>query len=170
MLHFLALLLRTNFCEGLNALSVRWVQPYQQQGRRTPSLSSDTTRSTCSFLFSGVLTEIVQQIHSWRESGVRSSQAANALASEDRAFRKSVGSSWATPPEGFLLMHSLYASPEAARARAPGERLLRQRAQAVCWAPCGRDSTPIRRAGSRSFATRAPSGSRLKRSCTPCCC
>ena len=68
------------------------------------------TLSTCSFLFSGVLTEIVQQIHSLRESDVRSSQAARALGSDDKAFRKSVGSSCATPLEIFLLMNSLYQS------------------------------------------------------------
>lgn len=96
--HLLVFLLSTNFCEGLNFLSVRWGQPDQQHGRRIPSLSSETTLLTCSFLVSVVLTEIVQQIHSLRESGVISSQAANALASEDRAYRRSVGNGWAVPP------------------------------------------------------------------------
>ena len=62
------------------------------------------TLSTCSFLFSGVLTEIVQQIHSLRESGVSVSQAARALGSAPSPFRKSAGSSWTTPPEIALLM------------------------------------------------------------------
>src|SRR5579872_2166524 len=75
------------------------MQPYQQQGRRIPSLSSETTLPTCSTLFSGVFTEIVQQIHSLRESGVISSQAAKALASEDRASRKSVGNLCTVPSE-----------------------------------------------------------------------
>src|SRR6185437_13958 len=73
--------------------------PYQQQWRRIPSLSSETTLPTCSSLFSGVLTEVVQQIHSLRESGVISSQTASALASEDRAFRKSVGNLCTVPSE-----------------------------------------------------------------------
>ena len=104
-----------NFCEGLIALSVRWVHPIQQQGRRIPSLSCDTTLPTCSFLVSGFLTEIVQQIHSLRESGVMSSHAARASGSEDRAFRKSIGSSWATPPEIFLLIGRLYSYAETIR-------------------------------------------------------
>jgi len=90
---FLDCRLSMNLCEGLVALSVRWTQPIQQQGRRTPSLSSVTTLSTCSFLVSGRLTESVQQIHSLRASGVISSHAANAAGSEARAFRKSAGSS-----------------------------------------------------------------------------
>src|ERR1700761_6425399 len=102
--HFLACLLSTNFCEGLSALSFRCVQPGQQHGRRIPSLSSATTLATCCFLVSGFLTEMVQQIHSLRDSGVISCHAANALGSEDRALRKSAGNSCATPPEIFLLM------------------------------------------------------------------
>src|SRR5215469_11750785 len=105
--HLPARLLSTNFCEGLNGLSFRCVQPGQQQGRRIPSLSSETTLVTCSFLVSGLLTEMVQQIHSLRESGVMSSQAVNALGSEDRALRKSAGNSCATPPEIVLLIISL---------------------------------------------------------------
>src|ERR1700691_5897982 len=75
------------------------MQPIQQQGRRTPSLSSARTLSTCWLLVSGFLTEIVQHIHSLRASGVRSSQAASAAASAVRAFCRSSGSSCTTPPE-----------------------------------------------------------------------
>lgn len=96
---FLAFLLRTNFCERLKGLSVRCMQPGQQQGRRIPSLSSETTRLTCSFRVSSFLTEIVQQIHSFRAKGVMSSQRASAFASPASAFRKSGGSGCATPPE-----------------------------------------------------------------------
>ncbi len=81
------------------ALSVRCIQPSQQQGRRLPSISSETVRSTWFCLVSDVLTEIVQQIHSFRASGVMSSQAAKASGEAVRAFRKSAGSSWATPPD-----------------------------------------------------------------------
>jgi len=59
------------------------------------------------------LTEMVQQIHSLRASGVISSHADSALGSDDKAFRRSVGSSCATPPEIFLLISSLYAYREA---------------------------------------------------------
>ncbi len=90
------------------ALSVRCVQPYQQHGRRIPSFSSETTLSTCSFLFSGVLTEIVQQIHSLRASSVMSSHAASAFRSDVRAFRKSAGISCATPPEIFFVISVVY--------------------------------------------------------------
>ena len=107
-LYFLDRLPSTNFCEGLNGLSFRWTQPYQQQGRRIPSLSSEHTRSTCSRRFSGCLTEKTQQIHSLRASGVISSHAVSALESEAKAFRKSAGRSCATPPGMFFAIHLLY--------------------------------------------------------------
>ena len=72
-------------------------QPGQQHGRRLPSLSILRARSTCSFLVSTFFTEMVQQIHSLRASGVMSSQAASAALSEARAFRKSAGI-WCTTP------------------------------------------------------------------------
>jgi hypothetical protein len=96
---FLDRLLSTYCTEGLIGLSVRWMQPIQQQGRRIPSLSSVRTLSTCCLLVSGFLTEIVQHIHSLRASGVRSSQTASAAASGARAFCRSSGSSCTTPPE-----------------------------------------------------------------------
>src|SRR5579875_281744 len=80
------------------------MQPIQQQGRRMPSLSSVRTRSTCCLLVSGFFTEIVQQIHSLRARGVRSSHIASASASEARVCRKSSGNSWTTPPEISLLI------------------------------------------------------------------
>src|SRR5437588_166781 len=101
---FLACLLSTYCTEGLTALSVRRIQPYQQQGRRMPSLSSVRTLSTCCLLVSGFFTEIAQQIHSLRARGVRSSHEALACASEARVFRKSSGNSWTTPPEMSLLV------------------------------------------------------------------
>jgi hypothetical protein len=48
---------------------------------------------------------MVQQIHSLRESGVISSQAAKALGSDDRAFRKSVGNLCTVPLEIVLAMY-----------------------------------------------------------------
>src|SRR6185369_8173685 len=67
-----------------------------------------TTLLTCSFLFSGLFTEMVQQIHSLRASGVISSHAANALESGVSAFRKSAGSSWTTPLEIFFAIGVVY--------------------------------------------------------------
>src|SRR6266702_8428166 len=102
---FLDCLSSTTYCtEGLTALSVRLIQPYQQQGRCIPSLSSVHTRSTCCLLVSGFFTEIAQQIHSLRARGVRSSHEALASASAARVFRKSSGKSWTTPPEMSLLV------------------------------------------------------------------
>src|SRR4051812_8364435 len=69
------------------------------------------TRRTCSFLVSGVLTEVVQQIHSLRASGVMSSHAASAFRSAARAFCKSVGTSCATPPEIVLFIAQVYYIP-----------------------------------------------------------
>jgi hypothetical protein len=74
-------------------------QPGQQHGRRIPSLSSEHTLSTCCRLVSSFFTETVQQIHSLRASGVMSSHAASAFASDASAFRRSAGRSCTTPPE-----------------------------------------------------------------------
>ncbi len=75
------------------------MQPGQQHGRRIPSFSSETTLLTCSFLVSGIFTEMVQQIHSFLASGVMSSHAASAFRSAIKAFRKSTGNVCATPLE-----------------------------------------------------------------------
>ena len=99
-----ACVLSTYCTEGLIGLSVRCIQPYQQHGRRMPSLSSVRTRSTCCLLVAGFFTEIAQQIHSLRARGVSSSHEALASASAARVFRKSSGNSWTTPPEMSLLV------------------------------------------------------------------
>src|ERR1700685_3040882 len=67
------------------------MQPNQQQGRRIPSLSSETTRLTCSSLVFCCLTVTVQQIHSLRASGVRLCHITRAAGTEASAFLKSVG-------------------------------------------------------------------------------
>jgi hypothetical protein len=86
----------------------RWMQPGQQQGLRIPSLSSERTLSTCCFLVSGRLTEMVQQIHSLRASGVMSSHLVRAVGSATSAFRKSAGTLWTTPADNALDMPLLY--------------------------------------------------------------
>src|SRR5262245_44091549 len=85
------------------------MQPIQQQGRRLPPLRSARTLSTCWLLVSGVCTEITQQIHSLRASGVRLSHAASASESDVKALRKSAGTLCTTPPETrVLVMGSFY--------------------------------------------------------------
>ena len=59
----------------------------------------------CCLLVSGFLTEITQQIHSLRASGVISSHFARAMGSEMRTFRKSAGTLCTAPGEiAFLVM------------------------------------------------------------------
>jgi hypothetical protein len=59
----------------------------------------------CCLLVSGFLTEITQQIHSLRASGVISSHFALATGSEMRTFRKSAGKPCTAPEEiAFLVM------------------------------------------------------------------
>jgi hypothetical protein len=97
----------THFCEGLTFLSVRCIQPIQQHGRRLPCTSSSIVRFKWFFLVSGVLTVIVQQIHSLRASGVISCQAFRAFELESRAFCKSVGSVCTVPPAISFLIANL---------------------------------------------------------------
>src|ERR1700741_4593951 len=60
----------------------------------------------CCLLVSGFLTEITQQIHSLRASGVISSHFACATESEMRTFRKSGGTLCTAPGElAFLLIN-----------------------------------------------------------------
>jgi len=100
----------THCTDGLIGLSLRWIQPIQQHGRRIPSLSSEITRLTCSSRVFCCLTVIVQQIHSLRASGVRSSQRPRADSSASNAFRKSAGSLCTTPSEIFVAIGIFYIS------------------------------------------------------------
>jgi hypothetical protein len=65
--------------------------PGQQHGRRIPSFNSERIRSTCCLLVSGFFTDITQQIHSFRASGVMSSHFSRAAGSDISALRKSAG-------------------------------------------------------------------------------
>ncbi len=89
--------------EGLTGLSVRWVQPIQQQGRRIPCFSSMIVLLTCSFLVSSFLTNITQHIHSLRASGVRSCHLENAAGSADKARLKSKGILCTVPDAMFVI-------------------------------------------------------------------
>src|SRR2546430_2527584 len=95
-------LLSTQRTEGLSSLSLRWMQPSQQHGRRFPSSSSDRNRSTCWLLVSAFFGESTQQIHSLRATGVRSSHAARAVGVAIKTRLKSIGTVWTTPPETTL--------------------------------------------------------------------
>lgn len=117
--YFLLLLLSIPFMEGLIALSVRCIQPIQQQGRRSPSLSWLTTLSTCSLRVSIFLGKIVQQIHSLRASGVRPFHKSRATESLIRAFFKSSGNSCTVPDKMVLLMSCFYQMAEGGRFELP---------------------------------------------------
>jgi hypothetical protein len=63
----------------------------------------------CCLLVSGFFTEITQQIHSLRASGVISSHFARAAGSERRTLRRSLGTLWIAPAEiVFLTIASFY--------------------------------------------------------------
>src|SRR2546425_1442245 len=99
--HFDALLrmLSTQRTEGLSSLSLRWMQPSQQHGRRIPSNSSDCNRCMCWLLVSAFFGQSTQQIHSLRARGVRSSHAARTFGLAIRTRLKSTGTVCTTPPE-----------------------------------------------------------------------
>src|SRR5438045_8813541 len=71
--HFDALLrmLSTQRTEGLSSLSLRWMQPSQQQGLRFPSNSSDCIRWWCCLLVSAFLAPCPRQILSLRPKACR---------------------------------------------------------------------------------------------------
>src|SRR4030081_1864767 len=102
--HFDALLrlLSTQRTEGLSSLSLRWMQPSQQHGRRFPSNSSDCNRWMCWLLVSALFGWSTQQIHSLRARGVRSSHAARTFGLAIKTCLKSIGTVWTTPPETTL--------------------------------------------------------------------
>lgn len=73
------------------ALRRRCGQPGQQQGRRLPAWSSSTARLILRLRVAPCLAEMIQQIHSFRASGVRSFQAALVAVFEPTALHKSAG-------------------------------------------------------------------------------
>ena len=96
--YFLAVLLSTNFCERLNSLSSRCMQPAQQQGRRIPPFILEIPFLIRISRVSAFLPEITQQIHSLRASGLISCQRAFTAGVAAMAARRSGGSLWTTPP------------------------------------------------------------------------
>src|SRR2546421_4454675 len=92
-------LLSTQRTEGLSPLSLRWMQPSQQHGRRFPSRSSDCNRWMCWLLVSAFFGQSTQQIHSLRARGVRSCHAARTFGLAIRTRLTSTGMVCTTPPE-----------------------------------------------------------------------
>src|SRR5712692_9556656 len=92
-------LVSTQRTEGLSSLSLRWMQPSQQHGRRFPSSSSDCNRRMCWLLVSAFFGQTTQQIHSLRARGVRSCHAARTFGLAIKTRLKSTGTVCATPPE-----------------------------------------------------------------------
>ena len=94
----------------------------------------------CCLLVSGFLTEMTQQIHSLRASGVISSHFARAAGSEMITFRKSAGTLCTAPCEiAFLVMDFIlrrYAislgGPEMLSELGRGEKHLDKRAHYYC--------------------------------------
>ena len=81
----------SGFSNHFLALALRCGQPGQQQGRRLPSLISSNARWIRRQRVVLCLAEMTQQIHSFRARGVRSLQAACAVASELSVLRRSAG-------------------------------------------------------------------------------
>ncbi len=101
-------------------------QPGQQHGLRMPSMSSERTRSTCCILVSGFFTEMVQQIHSLRASGVMSSHAASARGEARSAFLKSAGNVCTVPPESAFFAMDYFMTCEV-KSRLRAASILRSR-------------------------------------------
>ena len=94
---FLVRSIRTACCHRLGALSVRWMQPAQQQGRLFPSSSSSRVRSMRRRRVAGCFASSTQQMNSMRPSGVSSCQRRKASASACTAASRSVPASWTVP-------------------------------------------------------------------------
>ncbi len=75
--------------------------PGQQHGLRMPPRSLSMPTMMRRFLVSSFLADVTQQIHSFRASGVISTQRLLALALDSIAFRKSAGSLCKVPPALF---------------------------------------------------------------------
>ena len=78
------------------------MHPGQQQGRRFPSLRLEQPHSIRRVLVSAFLADSIQHIHSLRASGVISSHAVNACASDISASFKSAGTLCTAPLEIFF--------------------------------------------------------------------
>ena len=101
--------IRTACCHRLGALSVRCMQPDQQQGRLFPSSNSSQVRSIRRWRVFGCLASSTQQINSLRPSGVRSCQSANVSGLNCTAACISFRALWTVPwkkASGTMRFHS----------------------------------------------------------------
>ena len=101
---FLDRLSSTHFCEELIALSVRWMHPTQQHGRRMPPESFERAFLIRIPRVSALAPEMTQHIHSLRAKGVVSCHTASALGCDASTFRKSAGRLCTVPVLTFVIM------------------------------------------------------------------
>jgi hypothetical protein len=94
--------------DGLSSLSVRCIQPIQQQGRRSPFLILSRPTLMRLVRVSASLPLVTQQTHSLRASGVISCHKLSALASPAMAAAKSSGSLCMVPPGNLGVLMSLF--------------------------------------------------------------
>ena len=94
--------------DGLISLSVRCIQPIQQQGRRSPFLILSRPTLTRLVRVSASLPLVTQQIHSLRVSGVMSCHKLSAFLSPAMAAAKSSGSLCTVPPGNLEVIMSLF--------------------------------------------------------------
>ena len=78
--------------------------PGQQHGLRMPPRSLSMPTSMRRLLVSSFLADVTQQIHSFRASGVISTQRLLAAALDSMALRRSAGSVWIVPPVIFFVV------------------------------------------------------------------
>jgi hypothetical protein len=110
----------------------------------------------CCLLVSGFLTEITQQIHSLRASGVISSHFASAAGSEMRTFRKSGGTVCTAPWEiDFVVMDfSLHPTERLLQESSPFNNLLLPRSVGALSYTLNRDKNGNRHvAGQKATVT-----------------
>jgi hypothetical protein len=81
----------------LSAFGLRWGHPGQQHGRRFPVRSSSERRLRCSDRVSSFFTIVIQQIHSFRASGVSPFHNSRRSLCELRIARKSLGTRCTVP-------------------------------------------------------------------------
>jgi hypothetical protein len=113
----------TSCCHLLGALSVRCMQPTQQHGRFWPSSSSSTVRSILRLRVFSCLAFSIQQMNSFRASGVMDSQSCVIATVLVKASITSGCNSCTRPPETFLLfMTVLYHLVKCPHARKNSNR------------------------------------------------
>jgi hypothetical protein len=113
---FYFLSIRTACCHRLGGLSLRCMQPDQQQGRLFPSSSSSQARSMRRSRVLACLASSIQQMNSLRPSGVRPCQSAKVAGFDRTAASRSLGALWTVPAENVsVIIRELDSARERAR-------------------------------------------------------